>query len=129
MKFKFISGSVGLMNCLRHEAGDTNLCYFFIQDDDAPSFSLTENFYTDQLNKQVIANVFKGGQWGSYRHLRIDQQTNEPLIFFEHAYVSTIVRGDLSSLSWIQSPLKYKHHDMFPEKEFCAVYYASLNLR
>ena len=46
----------------------------------------------------------------------------------EHAYVNVLTRGDLSSLRWIASHLKYA-----PERhgntELCAVYYTSLNFR
>ena len=46
----------------------------------------------------------------------------------EHAYVNVLTRGDLSSLRWIASHLKYA-----PERhgntELCKVYYTSLNFR
>lgn len=46
----------------------------------------------------------------------------------EHAYVNVLTRGDLSSLRWIASHLKYA-----PERhgntELCTVYYTSLNFR
>lgn len=41
----------------------------------------------------------------------------------EHAYVNTLTRGDLSSLRWIESPLR------FARDELCRVYYAPLNFR
>ena len=33
-----------------------------------------------------------------------------PKVLSEDAFVNPIKRGDLSSLSWVQSPLKYERH-------------------
>lgn len=46
-----------------------------------------------------------------------------------HAYINVLTRGDLSSLHWIESPLKYFNPETFPKKSLCTVYYASLNFR
>ncbi|XP_003423914.1 fatty acid synthase [Nasonia vitripennis] len=122
-------GMVGLMTCIRQEAGGMNVRYVFIQDKNAPKFSLTDKFYADQLDKQLMANVLKYGQWGSYRHLRLDQQSDVSSLHVEHAYINALVRGDLSSLRWIEGPLSYYQPEKFPGKEFCSVYYAPLNFR
>ena len=47
----------------------------------------------------------------------------------DHAYVNVLTRGDLSSLKWIESPLKYFRPEDNPEKDLCSVYYTSLNFR
>ena len=47
----------------------------------------------------------------------------------EHAYVNVLTRGDLSSLRWIESPLKYFNHADYAHKELYDVYYTSLNFR
>lgn len=122
-------GLIGLMTCIRLEAGGANARYVFIQDKNAPKFSLTAPFYAEQLNKQLMANVLKGGQWGSYRHLRLDQQSGVSALQVEHAYINTLVRGDLSSLRWIEGPLSYYQPDKYPNTELCNVYYAPLNFR
>ncbi|KAJ8688225.1 hypothetical protein QAD02_024020, partial [Eretmocerus hayati] len=122
-------GLVGLMTCIRQEPGGHNVRYVFIQDKNASKFSLADKFYSEQLDKQVQANVLKGGQWGSYRHLRLDQQSDVSSLHVEHAYINALVRGDLSSLRWIEGPLSYYQPDRFPGKEFCSVYYAPLNFR
>ena len=45
----------------------------------------------------------------------------------QHAYINVQTKGDLSSLSWIESPLKhYTDHD---QKQLCHVHYAALNFR
>jgi len=45
----------------------------------------------------------------------------------QHAYINVQTKGDLSSLSWIESALKhYTDHD---QKQLCHVHYAALNFR
>ncbi|KAK0084976.1 hypothetical protein PV325_006291 [Microctonus aethiopoides] len=122
-------GMVGLMTCIRRESGGHNTRYVFIQDKNAPKFSLHDSFYSSQLNKQLVSNVLKGNQWGSYRHLRLDQQSDTPSLQVEHAYINGLVRGDLSSLRWIEGPLSYYQPEKYPDSELCSVYYAPLNFR
>ncbi|XP_046612929.1 fatty acid synthase [Neodiprion virginianus] len=122
-------GLVGLMTCIRQEAGGNNTRYVFLQDKKAPEFSLKTAIYADQLSKDLVSNVLKGGQWGSYRHLRLDQQNDSSSLQVEHAYINTLVRGDLSSLKWIEGPLSYYQPEKYPKNEFCNVYYAPLNFR
>ncbi|XP_043288036.1 fatty acid synthase [Venturia canescens] len=122
-------GLVGLMNCIRREVGGMNARYVFIQDKNAPKFNPSSKFYSEQLDKQLMANVLKGGRWGSYRHLRLDQQSDAPSLQVEHAYVNALVRGDLSSLGWIEGPLSYYRPEKYPNTELCTVYYAPLNFR
>lgn len=48
----------------------------------------------------------------------------------EYAYINTLMRGDLASLHWIESPLKHWSSMKFKEHtELCSVSYASLNFR
>ncbi|XP_014215720.1 fatty acid synthase [Copidosoma floridanum] len=122
-------GLVGLMTCIRQEDGGNNVRYVFIQDKNAPKFSLSDPYYSKQLDKQLMANVLKNQQWGCYRHLRLDQQSDVSSLHVEHAYINALTRGDLSSLRWIEGPLSYYQPEKFPNKEFCSVYYAPLNFR
>lgn len=48
----------------------------------------------------------------------------QPQTLTEHACANTLIRGDLSSLRWIASPLCH-----YPSTKLCKVYYASLNFR
>ncbi|KOX73549.1 Fatty acid synthase [Melipona quadrifasciata] len=121
-------GMVGLMNCILLEEGGAEASYVFIQDKNMPKFSLSDKFYAEQLDKQLIANVLRGGQWGSYKHIELDQQNRESLQV-EHAYINALNRGDLSSLRWIESPLSYYQPEKFSNTELCSVYYAPLNFR
>lgn len=47
----------------------------------------------------------------------------------EHAYVDVTIRGDLSSLKWIVSPLQKLDATVGAERELCSVHYSSLNFR
>ncbi|KMQ86062.1 fatty acid synthase, partial [Lasius niger] len=93
------TGLIGFMTCIRRET--TNARYVFILDSNAPKFDLSAQFYVEQLDKELMANVLKGDQWGSYRHLLLDLYND---VQVEHAYVNTLMTGDLSSLKWIQNP-------------------------
>ncbi|KAI8043079.1 hypothetical protein M5D96_004405 [Drosophila gunungcola] len=118
------SGALGLMNCLKREAAGNCLRLYFILDEGLPPFSLEEPFYADQLAKDLVINVYRNGSWGSYRHLKMEAQP--PLLPVEQAYVNTLVKGDLSSLRWIESPRPSASQSLL---EPCTVYYAPLNFR
>jgi len=48
----------------------------------------------------------------------------------KHAFVNVLTRGDLSSLTWIESPLKYfDETKQRASRQLCNVYYTSLNFR
>lgn len=120
------------MTCVRYETGGTNARYVFIQDKNSSRFSVFTPFYANQLEKRLTANVLKEGQWGSYRHLQLEHRNGQerlPSVQVEHAYITTLIRGDMSSLRWIESPLKYYQLDNFSRAIFCNVYYASINSR
>lgn len=50
----------------------------------------------------------------------------------EHAFINTLVRGDVSSLTWVESSNQYflqAQHRLGPAFELCSVYYAAVNFR
>ncbi len=47
----------------------------------------------------------------------------------DFAFVNVLTRGDLSSLRWIESPLKHFRPEDDLDRDLCSVYYASLNFR
>jgi hypothetical protein len=51
------------------------------------------------------------------------------LIETDAAYVNVLTRGDLSSLRWIESHLKYFRPEDSLDKELCTVSYSALNFR
>jgi len=78
---------------------------FFIIDESAPPFSLSNPFYAEQLAKDLATNVYKDGTWGSYRHLQLE---DNPKVKVEHAFVNVGVRGDLSTLKWFEGSINPK---------------------
>ncbi|XP_016987664.1 fatty acid synthase [Drosophila rhopaloa] len=118
------SGALGLVNCLKRESGGNWLRLYLILDEGLPQFSLEEPFYADQLAKDLAINVYRNGSWGTFRHLKMECQP--PLLPVEQAYVNTLVKGDLSSLRWIESP---RSSPTQTHLEPCTVYYAPLNFR
>lgn len=61
--------------------------------------------------------------------MKLNQFSGNIRVPTKHAYVNVLTRGDLSSLHWIQSPLKYYNPSTESEKQLCNVEYASLNFR
>jgi len=51
------------------------------------------------------------------------------LVDTDAACVDTLTRGDLSSLRWIESPLKYFSQADRPHHQLCRVHYAAINFR
>ncbi|GAB0100745.1 Fatty acid synthase [Sergentomyia squamirostris] len=120
-------GALGFMNCLKFETGGTRARMFFIQDCKAPAFSITNPFYQDQLKKDLIHNVVKNHTWGTFRHLKLECKQGAETLPVEHAYINTLIKGNLSSLKWIEGPLSRDLPD--PKQELCTVYYAPINSR
>jgi fatty acid synthase len=55
--------------------------------------------------------------------------TGPYLVETEAAYVNVLTRGDLSSLHWIESPVKYFDPKDHPNQHLCTVHYTALNFR
>lgn len=122
-------GAVGLLNCLKNEAGGKMVRMIFIQDKDIEQFSLENPKFREQLQKDLIQNVFKKGQWGTFRHVKLEN-SNETALPVEHAYINALTKGDLSSLKWIEGPLSIDHSETIDNRsELCNVYFAPINFR
>ncbi|XP_069697387.1 fatty acid synthase-like [Periplaneta americana] len=118
-------GLLGLTTCLMRETISNHISCVFIQDPKAPLFSLQEPMYASQIDKQLRTNVYRNGTWGSMRHIELHLQ-NGANDLVEFAQMEVLNTGDLSSISWVESPLKfYKTEDC---KELCNVHYASVDL-
>lgn len=124
------AGVLGLGTCLRAEAGGRALRVFHVPgarepfDPDAPS-------YAAQAARDLAVNVLRAGAWGTYRHLAL-AEAGEAQLQVEHAYVNTLTRGDLSSLRWIESELRFakvREAGEAARGELCRVHYAPLNFR
>lgn len=92
------SGVIGLIHCLLKEKNNVRSLRI---DDEETSFHLDDEFYKNQLKKDLIINVLKNGKWGTYVHLPIE---NIEYRAVADASVSIKTVGDLSSLIWQQSP-------------------------
>ena len=117
---QLINGILGLVNCLRREPNGSRISAFFMLDE-APKFDVLDEFYRRQLRKNLAINVWKDSRWGSYRHLLLEEQ---PTVRKEHMFVNVTVKGDLSSLRWIEGP-HTRDDILVPEK---AIVYVSISL-
>ncbi|KFM59156.1 Fatty acid synthase, partial [Stegodyphus mimosarum] len=122
------SGTIGMVNCLKHEPGGERVRCVFIEQPakgpQLPPFSLDEPFYNHIVKKNLLMNVWKNGAWGSFRHLRIHGgKLLEPV---EHSFAICAKTGDLSSFEWRESHIKYTK--LRPDQTF-HVYYSALNFR
>ncbi|KAL7014528.1 hypothetical protein ACKWTF_015986 [Chironomus riparius] len=118
------SGILGLVNCIRREPAGKDVKCVFIDDPKAPEFDVENEFYRKQLEKGLAMNVYRNGQWGSYRHLDLEPHIIKEVTENTIAVAEIPTRGDFSSLKWFEGPLKFKHKD-----ELVTVHYAALNFK
>ncbi|XP_037093774.1 LOW QUALITY PROTEIN: fatty acid synthase-like [Pollicipes pollicipes] len=110
------SGILGLAACLRREPNGHVIRAVY-----SPGRPLTEADRDHVTRSDLAALCHVSGGWGSYRHVVAPTPPLEPV---RHAFINTTQRGDLSSLSWVQSD--DRHVDA---SQLCQVYYAPLNFR
>lgn len=126
-----VSGVVGLTNCLRQETGSHVRCIFNASvkaSNKIADFSPSNPAYKEILEKDLVMNVYRDGQWGSYRHV-VTQSAGAPKTTTPYAFLNVQTRGDLSSLQWYESPLRYASPSTTANGVLCSVYYAPLNFR
>ncbi|XP_075559826.1 fatty acid synthase-like [Dermacentor variabilis] len=67
------SGIVGLTNCLRHESGGSHIrCVFdagSTETNAVADFNPGNPKYQSVVENDLVMNVYRNGQWGSYRHV------------------------------------------------------------
>uniref|UniRef100_A0A8C6P2E4 Fatty acid synthase n=1 Tax=Nothobranchius furzeri TaxID=105023 RepID=A0A8C6P2E4_NOTFU len=123
-------GIVGLVNCLRQEPGGNRVRCMFVSNLNGSSASPTlqpdHESVQSVLEGDLVMNVFRDGQWGSFRHQLVSNDLKEEMT--ESAYVNVLTRGDLSSLRWIAAP-SHRLTSCSPTMQLCHVYYSSLNFR
>ncbi|XP_063375503.1 fatty acid synthase-like [Cydia amplana] len=120
------SGLLGLGTCLKLESGGDRLRVYYLPGGEA--FDPAAPMYCAQMQLDLAVNVLRAGVWGTFRH-QVLGDVNEILQQVEHAYVNTLTHGDLSSLRWIESDLRYASVKSRPHTDLCRVYYAPLNFR
>ncbi|XP_047538483.1 fatty acid synthase [Vanessa atalanta] len=121
-----INGLLGLINCLRKEPGGEIVYGMLIAEPSAPPFNPDLEFYEEQLDMDLAINVYQEGQWGTYRHLLLGDLDT---IKAHHAYVNTVTIGDLSSLRWLEGPIRVNPVFKNPDNILIHVYCAALNFR
>ena len=120
-----LSGIIGLVNCLRREPEGHLVNCVFVDDPEAPEFNLNHPYYKKHLSLGLAINVNKNGVWGSYRHLLLPKHV-KPQRRNDHCFANSLVRGDLSSLAWLNGPLTPEN---LRNDGVVKVAYASLNFR
>lgn len=114
---------MGFINCLKQEPGGEFVRGILIQDPLAPKFSLENPLYANQVQKDLVVNVLRGyGVWGSYRHLPLPPPQPQEV---RHARVNQLVRGDLSSLTWLEGPIRFGYEN----KDLVHIVYSSINFK
>ncbi|XP_050353710.1 fatty acid synthase-like [Nymphalis io] len=121
-----INGLLGLINCLRKEPGGGIFHGLLIADPSAPPFNPELAFYKQQLDMDLAVNVYEKSQWGTYRHMLLDSMDTMQV---NHAFVNTVNIGGLSSISWLEGPIRENLVFKNPENYLVHVYYAALNFR
>lgn len=119
------SGLLGFINCIRREFPATNLKCFLISDSEAPKFDINNSFYQKQLSLNHSINVFKDGTWGSYRYLDMLPELNDPDTQQNHFFANCLVKGDLSTLTWLNGTLDVNDKSA----DIITIQYASLNFK
>ncbi|XP_076761887.1 fatty acid synthase-like [Xylocopa sonorina] len=117
------SGVLGMVKCLRREIYGEMFKALIIQDENAPKFSLSDPFYSKQLDLDIGYNVLRpNGVWGTYRHVPYSEPKPVPVA---HGYADMKVKGNLSSFQWVQGPIQPNTKNEYQVK----VIYSSINFR
>ncbi|CAG7786560.1 unnamed protein product, partial [Allacma fusca] len=117
------SGINGFAKCLTREYASVRLrCFHAIESVDLDIRQPSENL-KNQLQKDLVFNTFKNNAWGTFCNLSIPKEEFLKQTYSSIAYANALTLGDLSSLSWIESPLKMERKDLVE------VYYSALNFK
>ncbi|KAF7409567.1 hypothetical protein HZH68_003948 [Vespula germanica] len=120
---RFETGPLGFINCLQKKHGGNIFRTVSIQDLKAPKFSLKIPFYSEQLETDLVTNVLRPGNiWRSYRHQLLPPR--DPKLSY-HAIINQGVRGDLSTIRWIEGCITKDYQN----ENLVSIHYASLNFK
>ncbi|KAL1477481.1 hypothetical protein MTO96_035703 [Rhipicephalus appendiculatus] len=126
------SGVVGLTNCLRWETERSRIrCILngcLSESTRSVDFNPKNPMFMKLLKQDLVMNVYRDGQWGSFRDTS-NVFRDPQKISTELAFINIQTRGDLSSLQWYESPLRYASPSSYSGRVLCSVYYAPLNFR
>ncbi|WKY15735.1 hypothetical protein Q1695_000877 [Nippostrongylus brasiliensis] len=132
------NGVVGLALCFVEENLKANRFRSLIdmsvnkQTREGPPQVVLEDPNTQKIiDLDLHANNYKDGTWGSLRHFVVKDEDVHTHKLCKHAFINTLTRGDVSSLTWFESPNQY--FDALEGRkethELCSVYYAAINFR
>ena len=136
------NGIVGLVNCLRKEAGGEKVRMIFCPPNEVeheiPTSgeeqiqAIKKHLLTPEvLKRDLVMNVYRNGAYGSFRHFLVDNI--ESYHDTPYAYLDMKTKGDLSSLRWVEAEHKFwttlpeTHKD--PTAIFCQIYASTLNFK
>nr|QMU95645.1 fatty acid synthase [synthetic construct] len=121
------NGMLGFFNCLRQEPGSERVRCVQVCGDSVPDLSPGSAEFKYLAEMDLAFNVHKDGKWGVYRHLAITDDQRRQQFPTEHAFVDTLTSGDLSTLTWVRSPLNlHASSEKGQDCELCTVYMAGV---
>ncbi|VDN07232.1 unnamed protein product [Thelazia callipaeda] len=96
-----------------------------------PQINLEDEFVRHLMELDLHANNYRDGVWGSLRHLVVKEDEMHLYKSVNHAFINTLIRGDVSSLTWFESPNQFFEdtHQKDSSLELCHVYYSAINFR
>ncbi|CAG7830764.1 unnamed protein product, partial [Allacma fusca] len=117
------SGINGFVKCLVKELPNVKIQCFQAIDRIELNFENPSNCLQALLKKDLLYNIYKGGSWGYFSNITIPPTEFRRRKLFKSVYANALRLGDLSSLSWIESPLNASKQNLVE------VHYSSLNFR
>ncbi|KAG8183232.1 hypothetical protein JTE90_014407 [Oedothorax gibbosus] len=122
------NGIIGMVNCLKQEPGGEKIRCLFISEKErnskVPPFRVDHPFYKHLQEKSLVMNVWREGEWGSFRH--VPTKTDKQMKLVDHSYIHCRKYGDLSTFEWIESQVKYAEAK---DKKLVHIYYSALNFK
>uniref|UniRef100_A0A915PSY3 Fatty acid synthase n=1 Tax=Setaria digitata TaxID=48799 RepID=A0A915PSY3_9BILA len=96
-----------------------------------PQISMDNESVKKLVELDLHANNYRDGVWGSMRHLVVKEENMHLYKEVDHAFINTLIRGDVSSLKWFESPNQFFEdtYQKNPLLELCHVYYSAINFR
>ncbi|XP_026822789.1 fatty acid synthase-like, partial [Rhopalosiphum maidis] len=83
------------------------LRFLFILDSNAPDFDSNQTFYTNQLSKDLIVNIYKNGGWGSYKKIVLQDLKND-IKFNKNLVFKNLTKNNKSKLTVKYLGLNFK---------------------
>jgi fatty acid synthase len=132
------NGTLGIALCFVEENLKFNrfrtLCDISVKKENRagpPVIKMDSDEVKEIMEKDLHANNYRDGEWGSVRHIVVKDDETHSYKQVQHAFINTLVRGDVSSLTWVESPNQYFDAivDKKPTHELCSVYYSAVNFR